>query len=592
MKILLIILLFAVISLSADSKETCYTVQLLSSSNAEKKFNLLKKNSYPDSCKVMEIGESLSVRCGCFEKKFLAKMKQHELKKNYNNATVVSTYKYRFNKETVLDYKEKNATAPHEQRQDESLSQNDDKQNLYVQQRDLTKQSSDSAIDYIFQTDANALAQNTQLERKKLRENTQADSTDYIDLTLIGRYMSNDTYFTQSPYAFVLFDTEYNFENWKIAAGVYGQKDKTAPDLPINHLFAEFFGDKFHFKIGKMVEKVGVLDYFSMLDTLNPIRFEFFDDSNINIKRIPLWMAHLDYYPTETLKLSFYAQPFDSEHQDYTGHYVNYVLNQFVPQHYDEFFEQDPIGEQIYSPVYYNAISPFLAQDVESKLPSSSMKLENTSVGFCAEYSDDSKKMGFIYFNRYTEIPLIRVDQNLLNAAIHYKNGESVSQDFIDYLASLDLDPIKSIEGFRYNQAGLYVETTVGSYGLRGEAAYRDKIPLLNNFGSVSSLGFAVDYLASSVYYALETQYIHLDPYNKDSFIAMFTTKFDPVVFYSLRGHFENRFIGAAVDTTKDVAVNPSYIIEYDQTSLILQAIASNKNRDTNTVSILVRSVF
>lgn len=268
------------------------------------------------------------------------------------------------------------------------------------------------------------------------------------------------------------------------------------------------------------------------------------------------------------------------------------MLNQFIPQYYNEFFEQASLGEQIFSPTYYNAISPFLAQDIESKLPSSNMNLENTSVGFSAEYNDESKKIGLVYFNRYTEIPLIRVDDNLLSAAIHYENGENVSQDFIDYLASLDLDPIKSVEGFRYNQAGIYGETTAGSYGLRAEAAYRDKIPLLNNFGSVSSLGFAVDYLASSVYYSFETQYIHLNPYNKDSYIAMFTTKMEPIVFYSLRGHFENRLIGVVVDTTRDAAINPSYIIEYNQATLILQAIASNKNRDTNTVSILVRSVF
>jgi hypothetical protein len=450
-----------------------------------------------------------------------------------------------------------------------------------------------SAVKYVFESDAKALRESLELMRAK--SNIQAEeekNTDYIDLTLIGRYMSNETYFTQSPYAFALFDTEYNFENWKIATGVYGQKDEPAPDLPINHLSAEYFGEKYHFKIGKIVEKIGVLDYFSVLDTLNPVRLDFFDDSNINIKRVPLWMAHLDYYPADTLKLSFYAQPFDGEHQDYTGHYVNYVLGEFVPQHYDELLNQESLGTQVFSPLYYNAISPFLAADIESKLPSSSMKPENTSVGFCAEYSDESKKIGFVYFNRYTEIPLIRVDENLLNAAIHYENQESVSEDFIDYLASADLDPIKSVEAFRYNQLGVYGETTVGNYGVRAEAGYRDKIPLLNNYGSVSSFGLAVDHFTSSVYYALETQYIHLGHYNKDSFISMFTTKFEPTVFYSLRGHFENRLIGAVVDTTKDAAINPSYTIEYGQSSLIFQGIASNKNSETNTVSILLRSVF
>jgi len=422
--------------------------------------------------------------------------------------------------------------------------------------------------------------------------NTSLETKEFIEATLIGRYMSNQTFFSNSPYAFVLFDTEYGEDEWKISGGVYGQKGLPHPDLPINHLYVDYFGENVHVKIGKMVAKVGVLDYFSMLDTLNPIRFEFFDDPKMTIKRIPVWMGQADISPTDNLKISFFVQPYDSKYQDYSGFYVNYVLNQFIPQHYQEFFQQDPIGQEIFSPIYTNAISPFLSHDIESKKPSTSLNAKNSTLGFGTEYTGESGKIGFLYFNRYSEVPLIRVDQNLLDAALKYEDGQSAAQDLTNYIASMDLDPIKQVQGFRYQQVGIYGETTMNSYGIRGEVSFRDKVPLLNHYGSIASFGVAVDHVGPSVYYSLETQYLHLSKYNKNAMIAMLTTKFEPLRWSSFRGHFENRLIAAQVDTMADVSLNPSFILEYDRTDLVIQGIVSENNSNTNTVSILLRSTF
>ncbi|HZF69287.1 DUF1302 family protein [Sulfuricurvum sp.] len=420
-----------------------------------------------------------------------------------------------------------------------------------------------------------------------------ADDQTYIEATLIGRYMSNQSFFKNSPYAFVLFDTEYGQDEWKISGGVFGQKGLPHPDFPINHLYVDYFGEDTHLRIGKMVAKVGVLDYFSTLDTLNPIRFEFFDDPKMNIKRVPVWMVQADYSPIDELKFSLFLQPYDSKYQDYSGYYVNYALNRFIPQHYHEFFQQNPIGQDIFAPVYYNAISPFIAHEIDSKTPSQPWSVRNTSFGLGTEYTDARGKFGFLYFNRYSEIPLIRVDQNLLDAAILYDNGGDISPALNEYLASMDLDPIKSVQGFRYQQAGIYSETTMDSYGIRAEAAFRDKVPLLNTYGSISSFGFAIDHISdSSTYYALEAQYLHLSKYNKNAMIGMFTTKFEPISFSVFRGHFENRIIAAAVDNMADVGINPSFSIEYDHTDLVLQGIVSENNSESNSISILLRSTF
>jgi hypothetical protein len=180
-----------------------------------------------------------------------------------------------------------------------------------------------------------------------------------------------------------------------------------------------------------------------------------------------------------------------------------------------------------------------------------------------------------------------------LDAAIKYDNGEDIAPALGNYLASLDLDPIKSVEGFRYQQAGIYIETTKDSYGIRAEAAFRDKVPLLNTYGSVGSFGFAIDHITdSSTYYALEAQCLHLSEYNKNAMIGMFTTKFEPISFSVFRGHLENRLIGAAVDSMADIALNPSFYIEYDRTDLVFQGIVSANNSESNSVSILLRSSF
>jgi len=81
-------------SLFAKEETTCNTVQLVSVASSYKQ-TLLQK-SYPQDCKVMQIGKIATVRCGCFSKLSRAKQRFEQLKKRYRNATIASTYAYRF----------------------------------------------------------------------------------------------------------------------------------------------------------------------------------------------------------------------------------------------------------------------------------------------------------------------------------------------------------------------------------------------------------------------------------------------------------------------------------------------------------------
>jgi len=81
---------------SSSSKETCFTVQLLSKHNSEENRLSFEKNSYPKICKIMAIGRSLTVRCGCVEKKIKANEILNRMKNEYQQAMVITTYSYRF----------------------------------------------------------------------------------------------------------------------------------------------------------------------------------------------------------------------------------------------------------------------------------------------------------------------------------------------------------------------------------------------------------------------------------------------------------------------------------------------------------------
>jgi len=82
--------------ISVYASESCYTIQLISKYNSKNNLELLKNSAYPESCKIMEIGKSLTVRCECVDKFAEAQKILPKYKNKYKNAEVSRTYKYRF----------------------------------------------------------------------------------------------------------------------------------------------------------------------------------------------------------------------------------------------------------------------------------------------------------------------------------------------------------------------------------------------------------------------------------------------------------------------------------------------------------------
>ena len=89
--------------LDAKSTPTCNTVQLISTPASEKE--KLLNTSYPQDCRVMQITNITTVRCGCFYQLNDAKRRLQQLKREYKHASLASTYTYRFKSKEIAQRK-------------------------------------------------------------------------------------------------------------------------------------------------------------------------------------------------------------------------------------------------------------------------------------------------------------------------------------------------------------------------------------------------------------------------------------------------------------------------------------------------------
>ena len=97
-RVLALILLLQTLLFSL-SKESCYTIQLTSANYSEKNLSLLEKKEYPESCRIMKIGRSLTVRCECLDKFKEAKSALSNYTDKFKHASVATTYRSRFSKD-------------------------------------------------------------------------------------------------------------------------------------------------------------------------------------------------------------------------------------------------------------------------------------------------------------------------------------------------------------------------------------------------------------------------------------------------------------------------------------------------------------
>jgi ribosomal protein L32 len=99
MRLFILLLLLFSSSLFAKKEESCYTVQLLSIPYSTKKSAL----DVPQECTLMHIANTITMRCGCYEKEKDAQKKLPSYQKKYKHAYIATSYKYRFKKKLQTD---------------------------------------------------------------------------------------------------------------------------------------------------------------------------------------------------------------------------------------------------------------------------------------------------------------------------------------------------------------------------------------------------------------------------------------------------------------------------------------------------------
>jgi outer membrane protein len=96
------------------SEDTCYSVQLASVYNSPNNSQMITNGTYPEDCRLLEVGDYISLRCGCFDKYSKANASMEGFKKKYPNAFIRPTYKSAFavKNQKIVKIKDIKKSAP------------------------------------------------------------------------------------------------------------------------------------------------------------------------------------------------------------------------------------------------------------------------------------------------------------------------------------------------------------------------------------------------------------------------------------------------------------------------------------------------
>ncbi|HIC44698.1 MAG TPA: hypothetical protein EYO73_10605 [Sulfurimonas sp.] len=418
-----------------------------------------------------------------------------------------------------------------------------------------------------------------------------------IQESFLFRYLSEKNEYDNSTYIMALLEVKYSEENYEIDVGAMLYKDSNETGAELNQVSLHYFADDFEFSIGKYVQTLGALDYLSSTNLLNPTRSEFFDDENINIRRVPLLMAGLRYYPNEEWKLETIVQAFDADHQDLSSAYLNFALDTLMPSYLESLTTSnsslDQINNEIFLPVYKNSISSALNSHIKDQYESESiLAADKAGLFVVAEYSADAVSIGGVWINRYTEIPYIEVNQDLLDGLEALQSDPTDFGVFEDYINSNDLDPISKVQGYRYNQYNLYAEGTIFSFGIRAEASYRDKIPAINEYSTLHSFGLGIDHKLGSMYNSIEVQYLDVDALSQEIYASVWASKFDAIHYKGTDIYFDHYLLYGSYEGITEITSFPSVPLSYNNYDIIFQYLNSKEQSQMNTFSMLLKAFF
>ncbi|MDY0220144.1 MAG: hypothetical protein RBR67_03300 [Desulfobacterium sp.] len=231
-------------------------------------------------------------------------------------------------------------------------------------------------------------------------------------------------------------------------------------DLDIHEAYITLPVNKMTITLGKKILRWGKTDQLSPVDTLNPEDFREFIVLDYEDRKIPVWMANLQVKFEKFSLEGVYMPKFEPARQDYFG------TDWSVFSHIKQEIRASSLPDQLKN--YVNGININETDPDDSGF--------NGEFAIRARTSLNGWDLGATYHYAWEDLPFYSNFPIKNFATDGSMDGESMIFDLADAR-----DENIEISYPRVHIAGLEFETTLGNFGIRGEAAWQDQQSFLTS---------------------------------------------------------------------------------------------------------------
>jgi len=288
----------------------------------------------------------------------------------------------------------------------------------------------------------------------------------------------------------------------------FGGKDETHDyDIDLHEAYLKHTAGNFSFSLGKQIIRWGKTDQISPVDTLNPENVTEFILPDYEERKIPVWMAGTSFRKNDFFIEGVFIPFFEPSKFNYFG--TDWALF----SHLKKEINDSPLSTALKN--YFNSLS---VNEVEPDHDSGSFEYA-LRVGGTVKQLD----FGVTYHYSYEDLPYF---QSFPIKNLSLENPNSL-ESLISNSGSLGLTDENIETRFkRTNIYGFEFETIIANFGLRGEAAFKDKESFLTgSFTSVRNPTLfwvaGIDYTSLNEWY-FNLQFGHQHISNYDSSILFF----------------------------------------------------------------------